>query len=105
MLSLPANTDPVYIAPEHYSAMDRFFLRLINDKRDLPFIYLIFKVSFSIVPLAALLFVPAISGWLWLLIAAVYLFVNNVTYKGPFGLMLHCSSHRPLFRKEVAPLN
>jgi hypothetical protein len=39
------------------------------------------------------------------LIAAVYLFVNNVTYKGPFGLMLHCSSHRPLFRKEVAPLN
>jgi hypothetical protein len=51
MLSLPANTDPVYIAPEHYSAMDRFFLRLINDKRDLPFIHLIFKVSFSIVPL------------------------------------------------------
>lgn len=105
MLSLPANTDPVYIAPEQYNTMDRFFLRLINDKRDLPFIYLIFKVSFSIVPLAALLFVPAISGWLWLLIAAVYLFVNNVTYKGPFGLMLHCSSHRPLFRKEVAPLN
>ena len=105
MLSLPANTDPTYLAPDSYGPMDRFFLRLINDKRDLPFIHLILKVSFSIVPLAALLFVPAISGGLWLLIAAVYLYINNVTYKGPFGLMLHCSSHRPLFRKEFAPLN
>ena len=105
MLSVPINTDPVYIAPESYSAMDRFFLKLINDKRDLPFVHLILKVAFSIVPLAALLFMPAIQGWLWLLIAAVYLLINNVTYKGPFGLMLHCSSHRPLFRKECGPLN
>ncbi|MBK9419756.1 MAG: fatty acid desaturase [Flavobacteriales bacterium] len=105
MLSLPLNTDPTYSAPDSYSRMDRFFIGLINDKRDLPFIHLLLKVSFSIVPLAALLFVPGLNIWLWLLMAATYLYINNVTYKGPFGLMLHCTSHRPLFRKEYAPLN
>ena len=105
MLSLPLNTDPTYSAPDSYSRMDRFFIGLINDKRDLPFIHLLLKVSFSIVPLAALLFVPGLNIWLWLLMAATYLYINNVTYKGPFGLMLHCTSHRPLFRKKYAPLN
>ncbi|MBK6409020.1 MAG: fatty acid desaturase [Flavobacteriales bacterium] len=105
MIALPLNTDPGYIEPQVVGRMDRFFLRLINDKRDLPFVHLIRKVSFSIVPLAVLLFLPFVTGWAWIAIAAVYLFVNNVTYKGPFGLMLHCSSHRPLFRTQYGALN
>jgi fatty acid desaturase len=105
MLSLPPNTDPVYSPPAAVNALDRFFLRLINDKRDLPFIHLLIKVGLMLVPLAVLLFLPFITGGFWLLAAGLYLYLNNVTYKGPFGLMLHCSSHRPLFRKKYRVLN
>ncbi len=105
MLSIPLNTDPGYTAPESISRIDRFFIGLINDKRDLPFVHLLLKVTFAIVPLAVLLFLPFINIWLWLALAAVYLYLNNVTYKGPFGLMLHCSSHRPLFKTKYSALN
>ena len=105
MLTLPANTDPVYTKPEHYSALDRFFLKLIRDPRDLPFPYLSLKAFFSLVPLAALMYMPFVSGWLWWLIAAVYFYINNITYKGPFGLMLHCSTHRPLYKEQFDWLN
>ncbi len=43
MLALPLNTDPEYETPSAVGRMDRFFLRLINDKRDLPFVYLTLK--------------------------------------------------------------
>ena len=105
MLILPANTDPVYTKPERYSAVDRFFLKLIRDPRDLPFPYLSLKVFFSLVPLAVLMYMPFVSGWLWWVIAAVYFYINNITYKGPFGLMLHCSTHRPLYKEKYAWLN
>ena len=32
MIALPLNTDPGYIEPQVVGRMDRFFLRLINDK-------------------------------------------------------------------------
>jgi fatty acid desaturase len=105
MLSLTPNTDPVYSPPAAVNALDRFFLRLINDKRDLPFVHLLIKVGLMLVPLAVLVFLPFITGGFWLLAAGLYLYLNNVTYKGPFGLMLHCSSHRPLFRKKYRVLN
>ena len=105
MLTLPANTDPVYTKPARYSALDRFFLKLIRDPRDLPFPYLSLKVLFSLVPLAVLMYMPFVSGWLWWLIAAVYFYINNITYKGPFGLMLHCSTHRPLYKEQYGWLN
>jgi len=38
-------------------------------------------------------------------VAVAYQFLNNFTFKGPFGLMLHCTSHRPLFRKEYGFMN
>lgn len=105
MIDLPPNTDPVYTAPESFSRLDRFFLGLINDERDLPFIYLTLKISATLLPLAVLLFMPFLQGWAWLAVAALYLFLNNVTYKGPFGLMMHCSSHRPLYKRKYGALN
>ena len=105
MLLLPANTDPVFTRPARYSALDRFFLRLIRDERDLRFIYLGLVVTFTLVPMAVLLYMPFITGWVWWAIAAVYLYINNITYKGPFGLMLHCTTHRPFFKKEYNWLN
>ena len=40
MKTLGAITDPIFVKPEEYSAVDRFFLKLMRDERDPPFIYL-----------------------------------------------------------------
>ncbi|MBA3828632.1 MAG: fatty acid desaturase [Taibaiella sp.] len=104
MKHLTENTDPVY-NPKRSSATDKFFLKLIRDERDLPFIYLALSITFTLIPLAVLLYMPFISGWLWWVVAIAYLYLNNFYFKGPFGLMLHCTSHRAFFRKEYGALN
>lgn len=105
MLSVPVNTDPTYVEPTSYSALDRFFLKLIRDKRDLPFVYLLIRVTFTLIPMAVLLYMPFVPNWLWWIIALTYLFINNISYKGPFGLMLHCTTHRPFFKQKYSILN
>jgi fatty acid desaturase len=106
MLKTPTpNIDPVFIRPAQYSALERFFLGFLRDERDLPFIYMMMKVTFGMVPLAVLLYLPFVSGWVWAVIAVVYLYLNNVAFKGPFGLMMHCSTHRPLFKPEYEWMN
>ena len=97
--------DPVPNPNPVYNAFDRFWLKRINDPRDLPFIYLSLKISLTMVPAGVLLFFPFITGWVWWAVAAVYFFFNNFMFKGPFGLMLHCSSHRPLFKTHHVFLN
>ncbi|MEZ4739293.1 MAG: fatty acid desaturase [Flavobacteriales bacterium] len=105
MLRLPVITDPVYDPNVEHGYIDRFFLRFLRDKRDLPFPYLTLQVAFFMVPLAVLLYMPFISGWAWVGIAAVYFYLNNVYFKGPFGLMMHCSTHRPLYKEGHGALN
>ncbi len=100
MLQFTTLTDPEYAPPGRRSFLDRWFLQLIRDERDLPFVYMTLRVTFTLIPLAVLLYMPFIEGWVWLLVAVVYLFINNVTYKGPFGLMLHCTTHRPFFKRD-----
>ncbi|HMU12403.1 MAG: fatty acid desaturase [Bacteroidetes bacterium] len=101
----PVITDPVYDPATRHSALDRFFLRLIRDPRDLPFVYLGLRVSLLLIPMAVLLYMPFVTGWIWWAIALVYLWINNITLKGPFGLMLHCTTHRAFFKKEYGLLN
>jgi hypothetical protein len=48
---------------------------------------------------------PIVAGWYWWLCTIAYQFLNNISFKGPFGLMLHCTSHRVLFKKEYGYLN
>lgn len=105
MIALSKITDPVFVKPEHYSKLDRFYLRFIRDERDLPFIKLSVQITLTMLPLAVLLYMPFVTGWLWIAIAIGYQFLNNFTYKGPFGLMLHCTSHRLLYKKEYGFLN
>jgi fatty acid desaturase len=105
MMQLAPNTDPVFVKPAAYSAADQFFLRFIRDERDLPFIYLSLKITFTLIPLAVILYLPFVNGWWFVLAAVAYHFFNNVSFKGPFGLMLHCTSHRVLFKKEYGFLN
>jgi fatty acid desaturase len=102
--NLPKITDPVYIATDKNNNNENFWIQFINDQRDLPFIYLIIKITLTILPLGVLLFFP-LPDILWWLIAITYFILNNFIFKGPFGLMLHCTSHRILFKKKYALLN
>ncbi len=104
MRSLENITDPVFIK-EPLNASDRFFLRFIRDERDLPFVYLTLQISLTLIPLAVILYLPFVHGWAWAAAAIAYQFLNNVTFKGPFGLMLHCTSHRVFFKKEYGFMN
>ncbi len=97
-------TDPEFARPVTNSYIDRFLKSLVIDERDVGFIYLTMRISIILIPLAVLLYLPFISGWMWWLIAAAYLYYNN-SVKSPFGLMSHCTCHRPWFRKKYNFLN
>ncbi|MGB1318377.1 MAG: hypothetical protein ACPG5W_09230, partial [Flavobacteriales bacterium] len=86
-------TDPVYVEKET-SAFTEFMLRFIRDKRDIVFIHLILKILLVIVPVATYLYLPGRFSW-W--VVALYLPVNWLFFTPPYILMLHCTSHRPLF--------
>lgn len=105
MRTLSTITDPVFIKPEAYSAFDRFWLRLIRDERDLPFVHLTLRITFVLVPLAVLMYLPFVTGWVWWAVAAAYFYFNNFVFKGPFGLMLHCTSHRKWFKQKYEWMN
>jgi len=98
MKALPVITDPVFVPKEH-SWADRQFLKIINDQRDLPFLYLILKITFIVFPIAFLLYTSLLPNWAWWLVAVAYQ-VINFYFRAPFGLMMHCISHRHLFKKK-----
>ncbi len=100
MKALTTITDPVYTPKEKYNGYDKFWLRYINDPRDLPFIYLLTAIHILVIPVAILLYTPLLEGWYWWLIYIPYFYVSQMYFKGRFGLMLHCISHRKLFKKE-----
>ncbi len=91
-------TDPAF-HPGQYNQADKFILRYIKDKRDLPFIYLIIKVTALLIPMAVLIYMPFITGWLWWLIVIAFQ-VTNAVLRAPFGLMMHSISHRQLFKNR-----
>jgi fatty acid desaturase len=105
MNHLTVITDPVFIKAKEYSLYDRFFLKWIRDERDLPFIYLTLKISLTLIPLGIMLYMPFIHGWVWWVIAIAYAYLNNFMFKGPFGLMLHCTCHRAFFKKKYQFMN
>jgi len=99
MKSLGAITDPVYIEPKTFSWYERFWLRYMNDKRDLPFIHLLTAIHILVIPSAVILYTPLLQGWYWWLLYIPYFYVSQMYFKGRFGLMLHCICHRKLFKK------
>jgi len=98
--NIPVVTDSGYEPKAAYNALDRFLLRLINDPRDLPFMHFVIEASVVIVPLAFALYFSAVP---WI-VAALYLPLNILFYMDRFILMLHNTSHRPLFRKKYRGL-
>ena len=102
MRELTVINDPVFKEPNRYTFYERFWLRWINDKRDLPFIHLLTGIHLLVVPIAILLFTPLLQGIYWWLLYIPYFYISQLYFKGRFGLMLHCIVHRRLFKKEVS---
>jgi fatty acid desaturase len=99
---IPTLTDPGYAAPERRNPLDRLLVRLIRDERDLPFVHLSLSASLVLFPLAAAFFVPGFFRW-WM--APIYWAILLGFFLDRFILMLHNTSHRPLFRKELGLMN
>jgi fatty acid desaturase len=98
-------TDPVYTRSEAPDSKLRKFLKsMIRDERDLPFLYLTIELTLVLLPLAILLYLP-LPTWAWWITAITFTLLNNFRYKGSFGLMLHCTSHRVFFVKKYQLLN
>lgn len=105
MRQITSINDPVYVEPTSFNALEKFWIDKIRDKRDLPFIGLMFRITiFMMLPGLSLFFFTA-SSWLWWAVAVYYFYINNLVYKGPFGLMLHCTSHRILFKQKYTFAN
>ncbi|HSU28054.1 MAG TPA: fatty acid desaturase [Chitinophagaceae bacterium] len=100
MKALSTITDPVYIPRTSFNWYDRFWLKIINDKRDLPFIHLLTAIHILVIPLAVILYTPLLQGWYWWIAYIPYFYFSQLYFKGRFGLMLHCISHRKLFKKS-----
>lgn len=92
--------DPIFQGSASYSGLDRFFLRFIRDERDLPFIYLCLKITFTLIPSAIVLYSNVLEGWIWWAWAGLHLLLCVGYFLGPFTLMLHNTSHNPFFREE-----
>jgi fatty acid desaturase len=92
-------SDPVYTPPARPGPLDRLALRLLLDPRDLPFIHVMAIVAGVVYPFALYLYLtPDFSAWL----GAGYLVPVMLVLFAPVILMHHCSSHRPIFRREHA---
>ncbi len=97
-----AATDAFYTPPGQPGLLTRWAQKLINDPRDVPFVALIAQASLGIFPVAAYLFwLRTFPAWF----ALLYLPALFLIFVDRFILMLHNTSHRPLFRREFALLN
>jgi len=84
-----------------FRPFDRFFSSLINDPRDLPFVYLMIQCAAVAACGIGLFF---IESYFWLF-AVAYWVVWMLGVLDRFILMLHCTSHRILFRREYRSFN
>ena len=69
-------TDPIYIKPAHLTIYQKFWIKRIHDKRDLPFVRLLTIVHLTILPVAILLFTPLLGKWWWP-VAIIYFYFSQ----------------------------
>jgi len=93
-------TDPTHAAAPSFLA--RLGEALIHDQRDFPFITTMFTTSLVLMPFALFLFWPGNFQW-W--IGAIYLALAFAIFIPPCILMLHNTSHRPLFKGAFRFMN
>lgn len=101
MRQLGTIDDPIYQVKSH-NAIERFSLRFIRDKRDLPFFFLCLKIALTIIPVSVALFFT--EGIIWWVLVATFVGLQ-VILLGPFILMLHNTSHNAFFKREYTWAN
>lgn len=94
-------TDPVVETQPKPNVLDRLFLPMMRDQRDLAFIRLALWLTIVFLPGVVYMFVPGNFRW-WM---APIFWALYAWYLGPYILMLHNTSHRPLFKKQYSFLN
>ncbi len=75
---------------------------MIHDPRDAPFLELMTTASLALFPLVGYMFLADDFPW-W--VGVVYLVVNLAGFIDRYNLMLHNTSHRPLFKARFRLLN
>ncbi|MCG3174408.1 MAG: hypothetical protein GMKNLPBB_02642 [Myxococcota bacterium] len=95
MKTLPAITDPVQppVYGDHW--FNRKLKAMLVEERDLLFVHLALLMAAVTIPFAALLYWPGMFSWR---LAVIYWAINFLVFQDKYILMLHCTSHRALFR-------
>ena len=93
-------TDKTYTVKTNPNRFDSFWLKRMRDPRDLPFIYLTMKLLAIVFPCVVIMYGCAQIPWLFWPTAGIYTLLITMKNKSPFGLMLHCTSHRPWFKTD-----
>ena len=102
MKSLVLHLQIPSIFPKKSSTLyDRFWLRIMNDKRDCLLFICLQKSICWFCRLAILLFTPVLTGWWWWAVAVPYFYVSQLYFKGRFGLMFHCLCHRKTIQSTL----
>lgn len=94
---LPTLTDPRPTSESLEPKSGRWFLKFINDPRDMPFIWLCLQMTFILIPVAVILYVPGVFRW-WMM--PLYWMLLFGAFFDRYILMLHNTSHRRLFKRE-----
>lgn len=84
------------------TAWARLWANYLNDPRDVVFVNLSLLMTASVLPLAGALFWWGSFPWL---VAFAYWGLVGACFLDRFILMLHCTSHRPLFNKRARFMN
>ena len=98
---IPVLADPIYRPQRSVGSIDRLLLKLIRDRRDLPFLHFMIEATGVVLPLATYCYFGSPS-WIVLVLYAPFVIM---LYMDRFILILHNTSHRPLFRKQFRFLN
>jgi len=91
-------TDPKWVKPERYSLLERTFLPIMRDERDLIFIRISALMTVTVVPLGLGMFL--LPPWLIGVLALPYIGFVFLGFGGRYGLMLHATGHRPIFKRN-----
>lgn len=103
-MTMSSTNAPFHEAPlaDVSTAWSRYVARFLNDPRDVVFVNLALAMTLTVGPVAVFLFVKGDFPLWW---APLYWAYVGVLYMDRFILMLHCTSHRPLFNKRYKALN
>jgi len=96
-------TDPRWSSPDSYNVVERWLLRVLRDERDMVFLRTSARIAFTLFPIVGLLFLS--PPWVVALAAVPYIAFLFLTFAARYGLMLHATGHRPIFRKEYRALD